>query len=107
MKKADLARYLIIFLLISSIACTKEKLDSYTVQVKNKYFEDIDSVRIGNHYFGNIKPDSVAINRIDVGSYKFTTVTASNIKISATITLTGSVERIYLVINENGILMKE
>ena len=91
---------LFIYRVISSCGLLRTNVDN---SFKNKYFERIDSIFVGQYF-----EDSLLVNQISLplklkkNSYVFSCITYSKLKLSATIFIQGSKANLKVVVNESG-----
>jgi len=94
------------FLIISFfVSCSKVDLepDTYDVQIKNNYFEVIDSVKFGNNYLGTIPIASLSETfSVEKNVYVFSCLTFSQLKITAEVEVQGSSPKLFITLNNNG-----
>lgn len=86
-------------------SCSKNDVEpnSYKVQVKNFYFESVDSVKVGDYYLGKIEKEIISSPlSFTKGVYDFTCLTKSELRITAKINIQGLNETINIRLNEKG-----
>lgn len=99
-------KYFLIFsIFLSLFACSKQELEPsiYHVQIKNSYFEPIDSIKLGTNYINQLKVDSISKKiLLKKGNYTFSCITKSSLKITANIDLKGLKQAISIQLNRKG-----
>lgn len=86
-------------------SCKKDPkiAEQYTITVKNKYFEDLNNLKLGDFIIDTLHVnDSKSIQNVAPGAYFLNCTTVSQLSILASITLNGSNEDVDLTLNQNG-----
>ncbi len=75
----------------------------YDVRIRNSYFEQIDSVKLGSHYIGKIETrnDSESFF-VTKGMYDFSCITQSELVVTTEVNIQGLNEQIIIKLNERG-----
>ena len=101
-----MTKYLLIFsCFMLTFSCLKQEAEPYVhnVRVKNAYFENIDSVRLGTFYIGKIEQGNISESiLITKRMCDFFCITQSALKITADIDIQGLNEQIIIKLNEKG-----
>ncbi len=80
-----------------------KKLDSYTVIIKNHYFETVDSIRIGSNFVSVLEINEVSQPFIlEKQQYQFSCLTRSKLILTAKIDVRGSKENLIIEVLNNG-----
>jgi hypothetical protein len=94
--------------LTGSSGCA-ERYDSYALTLRNGYFEALYRPQVGGVqladtlHAGEATPEAA----VERGSYAFSVETASGLRLNADVQLKGTTQRVRLVVNEQGRLLKE
>lgn len=94
-----------IYIISLLLGCNKSpnKLNTFEINIKNDYFECIDSIRLNNLYWENICPNQISsLQKIDVGSYLVSCYTHSSLLITAYIHIQGSISHLTFRISQSG-----
>lgn len=82
---------------------TQPELNTYSVSVKNNYFEDLDSLTIANYKITKLAVNSVSEEMpLPAGTHRFSVYTQSKLNILGDIIIKGKKPTLTLIIRNNG-----
>lgn len=95
--------------ILTSMALTScsDNIENYSISITNNYFEPLYNIKIDDIQFDSLLVNQTSITKlIEKGYYEFTCETESNLVFKAKIVVKGSVDRVKLIVNEDGKLTK-
>ena len=93
---------------MSGSGCTKEH-ERYALTLRNGYFEALYHPQVGAAPLADTLPVGAVTPEADVerGSCTFSVETASGLRLSADLQLKGEAQKVKLLVNEQGKVLKE